>query len=80
MKFNIQNASPFKTKQLGDKLNKVIMKNTTEQTIAEVKADIIRTEKHTWYCELIIAACVGASLTLVGVIAHMMITGPAWTW
>jgi hypothetical protein len=24
MKHNIQNASPFKTKQLGDKLNKVI--------------------------------------------------------
>jgi hypothetical protein len=26
MKHNIQNASPFKTKQLGDKLNKIIMK------------------------------------------------------
>ena len=24
MKHNIQNASPFKTKQLGDKLNKII--------------------------------------------------------
>ena len=55
------------------------MKKNTQQTIAEIKADIIRTEKHTWYCELIIAACLGASLTLVGVIAHMMITGPAWT-
>tara|TARA_B110001454_G_scaffold211160_1_gene226482 strand:- start:641 stop:811 length:171 start_codon:yes stop_codon:yes gene_type:complete len=56
------------------------MENTKQQTTAEIKADIVRMKKHTWYCELIIAACVGASLTLVGVIAHMMITGPAWTW
>ena len=45
-----------------------------------LKADIIRTQKHIWYCELIIAACAGASLALAGVIAHVMITGPAWTW
>ena len=55
-------------------------KNTTEQTIAEIKADIKCTEKHTWYCELIIAACVGASIAFAFVIAHLMITGPAWTW
>tara|TARA_B100000959_G_C14560578_1_gene451536 strand:+ start:41 stop:214 length:174 start_codon:yes stop_codon:yes gene_type:complete len=55
-------------------------KNTTEQTIAEIKADIKRTEKHTWYCELIIAACVGASIAFAFVITHLMITGPAWTW
>jgi hypothetical protein len=51
-----------------------------KQTIAEIKADIIRTKKHTWYCELIIAACLGASLALAAVVIHMMITGPAWTW
>jgi len=55
-------------------------KNTIEKNIAAIKADIARTEKHTWYCELLIAACVGASLTLVFVIAHSMIVGPAWTW
>jgi hypothetical protein len=27
MKHNIQNASPFKTKQLGDKLNEIIERN-----------------------------------------------------
>jgi hypothetical protein len=56
------------------------MKNTKQQTTAEIKADIMRTEKHIWYCELIVAACAGASLALAGVIVHMMITGPPWTW
>ena len=51
-----------------------------KQTIAEIKEDIERTEKYTRNCELIIAACVGASLALAFVIAHQMITGPAWTW
>jgi len=55
-------------------------KNTIEKNIAKIEADIKRTEKHTWYCELIIAACLGASLALAAVVAHMMITGPAWTW
>ena len=59
---------------------RIMKKNAEQQTTAEIKADIIHTKKHTWYCELIIAACLGASLTLIGVIAHMMITGPAWTW
>lgn len=30
--------------------------------------------------EWLIAGCVGASVTLIMIIAHMMITGPAWTW
>ena len=55
-------------------------KNTKQQTTAEIEADIARTKKHTWHCELIIAACLGAALALAGVIAHMMTTGPAWTW
>ena len=50
------------------------------ETYEEIEADIKRTRKHIWYCELIIAACVGASITLAGVIIHMMVTGPAWTW
>jgi ABC-type Fe3+-siderophore transport system permease subunit len=58
----------------------MIMKNTKQQTIAEIKADITNTRKHIRYCELIVAACAGACLALAGVIAHMMITGPAWTW
>ena len=54
-------------------------KNTIKRNIASIKADIARTEKHTWYCELIIAACVGASLALAFVIAHQMIV-TEWTW
>jgi hypothetical protein len=42
-----------------------------------LKADIIRARRHIWYCELVVAACAGASLALAGVIAHLMITGPA---
>ena len=51
-----------------------------QRRIAKLQADIARTKKHTWYCELIVAACAGACLALAGVIAHMMITGSAWTW
>jgi len=57
----------------------IMKKNTKQQTITEIKADIARTEKHTWYCELIVAACVGASLALAFVIAHGMLT-TEWTW
>jgi hypothetical protein len=45
-----------------------------------LKADIARTRRQSYYLELIISALVGASITLMGVIAHMMISGPAWTW
>ena len=45
-----------------------------------LQADIVRARKQTYYLELTISALVGASITLMGVIAHMMITGPAWTW
>ena len=40
--------------------------------IASLKLDIARTEKHIWYCELIIAACAGASLALGFVIVHQI--------
>jgi hypothetical protein len=48
--------------------------------ILDLKASILREQKLIWHCELVIAACAGASLALVGVIAHMMIAGEAWTW
>ena len=54
-------------------------KNTIEKNIARIKADIARTQRHTWYCELIIAACVGASLALAFVVVHGMLT-TQWTW
>ena len=57
----------------------LMKKNTIEQNITSIKASIARTEKHTWYCELIIAACVGASLALAFVVAHGMLT-TEWTW
>jgi len=54
-------------------------KNTIEQNITSIRAEVARTEKYTWYCELIIAACVGASFALAFVIAHQMIV-TEWTW
>ena len=34
-------------------------------------ADIQRTKKHIFYCNLIIAACSGASVVLSGVLFHL---------
>ncbi|MBC8395185.1 MAG: hypothetical protein H8E05_00650 [Bacteroidetes bacterium] len=34
-------------------------------------ADIQRTKKHIFYCNLIIAACSGASVVLIGVLFHL---------
>ncbi len=42
--------------------------------------EIKRQQKQIQHLEWIISACVGASITLIFVIAHQMITGPAWTW
>jgi hypothetical protein len=64
-----------------------IMKKNTKLTgqgrqarrIAEMEADITRTKKHTWYLELMIAACLGASLALGFVVVHGMLTTD-WTW
>ena len=50
-----------------------------QRRIDALKADVARTQKHTWYCELVIAACVGAFLALAFVIAHQMIV-TEWTW
>jgi hypothetical protein len=49
------------------------MKDKTNNEI--LKANITRTEKHIRYCDLIIAACAGASFALIGVVIHMMVTG-----
>ena len=32
------------------------------------------------HLEWFIAGCVGASIALLGVIIHMMVSGPSWTW
>ena len=63
-KHNIENASPFATKQLGDKLRKELNKQRS-------KVD--------WYLELAMAACLGVGLTLAFVIIHQMLT-TEWTW
>ncbi len=72
MKHNIQNASAFATKQLGNKLNKVLTRKERQQ-LNEQDA------KTKWYLELAIAACVGAALALSFVVAHQMLT-TNWTW
>ena len=68
MKHNIENASPFATKQLGDKLNKVLTRE--ERELAESAQRKLRYElnekdaRQKWYLELMIAACLGAALAL----------------
>tara|TARA_Y100000310_G_C20371728_1_gene663824 strand:+ start:176 stop:400 length:225 start_codon:yes stop_codon:yes gene_type:complete len=71
-KHNIQNASAFATKQLGNKLNKVLTRKEKQQ-LDEQDA------KTKWYLELTIAACLGAALALGFVAAHQMIV-TEWTW
>jgi predicted Co/Zn/Cd cation transporter (cation efflux family) len=79
-KHNIQNASAFATKQLGNKLNKVLSgEGRQRRRTAEAKAACLRTEKHVWYCELVIAACLGGALVLSFVLAHQMLT-TEWAW
>ena len=72
MKHNIQNASPFATKQLGDKLNKVLTRKERQQ-LNEKDA------RQKWYLELGIAACLGAATALGFVAIHLMLT-TEWTW
>tara|TARA_B100000959_G_C14452219_1_gene407341 strand:- start:278 stop:496 length:219 start_codon:yes stop_codon:yes gene_type:complete len=72
MKHPIQNASAFATKQLGNKLNKVLTRKERQQLN-------MKDAKTKWYLELFIAACVGASLALGFVVAHQMIV-TEWTW
>ena len=50
-----------------------------QRRIAALKAAHARTLKHTWYLELLIAACLGASLTLAFIVVHGMVT-TNWTW
>ena len=69
---NIKNASPFATKQLGDKLNKVLTRKERQQ-LREQDARI------KWYLELMIAACLGAAVALGAVLIHQMLTTD-WTW
>ena len=61
------------------KNKKLIGTGRQQRRIAALQAAHARTLKHTWYCELIIAACVGASLALAFVVAHGMLT-TQWTW
>jgi hypothetical protein len=70
-KHNIQNASAFATKQLGNKLNDVLMRKERQRLKSMIKVN--------WYLELVIAACCGAALALGFVIIHQMIV-TEWTW
>ena len=71
MKYSINKMKNMKNTKLGRQQRRI--------AIASLKADVARTEKHTWYLELLIAACLGASLALAFVIGHQMLT-TNWTW
>lgn len=68
---NIQKTSPFATKQLGEKLNKVL--RASQRETAEKDA------RRGWYLELALAGIIGASVALAFVVAHGMLT-TSWTW
>lgn len=56
-----------------DKRNKMNWTSYNQQRRElNLKADINRHQKHIFYCELIIAACAGASLALGFVIIHQI--------
>ena len=77
---NIQNASPFATKQLGDKLNKVLAGEGRQMRRNKKRRELFEKDaKHTWYLELAIAACCGAALALGFIVVHQMLT-TNWTW
>jgi len=63
-KHNIQNASPFATKQLGDKLNKVLVKHERK-----IDRGLSR----------LLDGLIGAIIALGFVVAHGMLT-TNWTW
>ena len=63
-KHNIQNASPFATKQLGDKLNKVLVKHERK-----IDRGLSR----------LLDGLIGAIIALGFVVAHGMLT-TQWTW
>ena len=45
-----------------------------------IEARINRLRRHNDILSYLIAGLLGASVALIFVIAHLMITGPAWTW
>ena len=49
-------------------------------TAEPIKAEINRLQRHNNILNYVIAGLIGASVALMFVIGHMMITGPAWTW
>jgi len=63
-KHNIQNASPFATKQLGDKLNKVLVKHERK-----IDRGLSR----------LLDGLIGAIIALGFVVVHGMLT-TSWTW
>ena len=65
-----------------NKMKNMKNKNTITRTRLTTKERQELNEKdakHTWYLELAIAACIGASLALAFVVGHQMLT-TNWTW
>ena len=64
MNNNIQNASPFKTKQLGDKLNKIIERSPKLKLTRDEREMIHLVALFTFTFTLIGAAVLALALTL----------------
>ena len=49
--------------------------------VKQIHMDYIKKQRRQIrHLEYFIAGCVGASIALLGVIVHMMVAGPSWTW
>ena len=66
--------------QLGNKLNKVLHGEGRQERRNKKRRELFEKDaKHTWYLELVIAACCGGALALGFVVVHQMLT-TNWTW
>ena len=58
---------------------KLIGQGRQQRREQQQRDELKKIKKQTWYLELFIAACLGASLTLAAITAHLMLT-TEWTW
>jgi hypothetical protein len=68
------------TKKIMTKKQNINWTSYNKLTAEPIKARINRIQRHNDVLGYVIAGLLGASAALTFVIAHMMITGPAWTW
>ena len=67
------------SKNIMKKNKKLVGEGRQQRREQQQRNELKKIKKQTWYLELFIAACLGASLTLAAIVVHMMLT-TEWTW